>query len=141
MAGLEAIRDAIKTTLEAEVAGLHAYDTVPDATHVLPCVVVMPTTASFDVAMGRGVDTWYFDLLVMVAAGEMDTAQDALDELVTGAGPRSIRQAIWSKRTLGLADVDAHVSGMTGYGLRAEAAGIDHLGARLALVVHTKGTA
>lgn len=140
MASLEAIRDAIKTTIGANIASLHVYDTVPDATN-LPAVVVAPVEADFVQAMGRGADTWELHLYVLAPYAMAELGQDALDGYVTGAGSNSIRQIIFNNRALGLSGVDAHVARMSGYGGRFEAAGIDHIGAILHLTVHTTGTA
>jgi hypothetical protein len=139
MASLEAIRDAIATTLGG-LGNLTAYDTVRDVAN-LPAVVAIPAEADFTVAMGRGVDTWTLDLLVLVSDREMDIAQDQLDGFVTGAGATSIRQQIFNNRTLGLANTDAHVAGMREYGSQYKLAKIGHVGAKLQLVVHTPGTA
>jgi hypothetical protein len=111
MATLAAIRDGIKDTIEANVTGLRVYDVVEDVT-LPPAVVVLPAEADFDVAMGRGTDTWTFD-----------------------------RQVIFNNKTLGLSDVNAHISGMSRYGAEFEAAGVEHIGAVLRLIVHTTGTA
>lgn len=140
MASLSTIRDAIKTTLESAIGGLSVYDTVPEASN-LPAIVVVPNMASFDVAMGRGVDTWEFDLAVLVSFSDADIAQDSLDDYVTGAGPKSVRQAIFNNKTLGLTDANAHVHEMSDYGSGFEMAKVQHIGAKLRLVVHTKGTA
>lgn len=140
MSGLEEIRDKIKKILDENIQGLHAYDTVPDAANVLPCVVVFPATTDFDVAMGRGTDTYEFDLLVLASYASAESGQDSLDAFVTGAGSRSIRQVVFNNRTLGLSDVDAHVAQMTEYGARYTVAEYNHIGARLRLVVHTRGT-
>jgi hypothetical protein len=140
MASLEAIRDAIASTLDG-LGNLTPYATVRDAAN-LPAVIAIPTEADFDVAMGRGVDTWTFDLLVLVSIREMRIAQNELDGFVTGAGSNSIRQAIFNNRSLGLSDgTDAHVAGMREYGSQYQLAKVGHVGAKLQLVVHTKGTA
>jgi len=141
MASLEQIRDGIKTTIEAAIPSLHVYDTVPDSANVLPAVIVVPFTSDFEVAMGRGLDTWEFDLWVMVSTSEMDIRQDDLDAYVSGAGSDSIRQAIFNNKTLGLPNTNAHISQMLEYGARFATAGYPHLGARLRLLVHTPGTA
>lgn len=141
MASLEQIRDGIKTTIETAITTLHVYDTVPDSANVLPAVIVVPFTSDFEVAMSRGVDTWEFDLWVLVSMSEMGIKQDSLDAYVSGAGSSSIRQAIFNARTLGLSGTDAHVSQMLEYGARFATAGYPHLGARLRLLVHTPGTA
>lgn len=139
MASLQNIRDAIKTTLEGSIDSLFAYDTVPEISN-LPAVVVVPDNANFDVAMGRGTDTYEFDLAVLVSFTDAGIAQDSLDDYVTGAGSKSIRQAVFQNRALGLTGVNAHVSGMSDYGSSFEMSDIQHIGAKLRLVVHTKGT-
>lgn len=140
MASLSAVRDGVKATLASAITDLHVYDTVPERPN-LPAVIVQPVSADFTVAMGRGTDTWEFDLSVLVSAGDIGVGQDALDGYVSGAGARSVRQAVFNARTLGLADTDAHVARMDRYGMQFEAAGVDHVGATLRLIVHTKGTA
>lgn len=140
MASVSELRDAVKTTLEANMTGVHVYDTVPDAPNVLPCVVIIPFTAAFDQAMGRGTDQWVFDLLVLCSGSEMDVRQDQLDSFITGAGSNSIRQIIFQNRALGRSDCDAYVSELTEYGMRFPAAEIDHVGARLKLIIYTVGT-
>lgn len=142
MSSLEVIRTAIKTTLGGAIDALHTYDTVPDASN-LPCVVVAPFSADFDVTMARGTDTWQIDLIVLVSDTERKVAQDQLDSFVTGAGSNSIRQAIFAARDLGLgaaSGTNAHISGMSSYGARWTMSSLGHVGAKLRLVVHTKGT-
>lgn len=140
MSTLEAIRDGIKSTLTANISNLEVYDTVPDVV-ITPAVVVWPELADFNVAMGRGTDRWEFDLFVLASRAVADEGQDTLDEHITGAGARSIRQVIFQNRTLGLTGTDAHVSGMSRYGGKFDAAQIPHIGAVLRLVVVTPGTA
>lgn len=139
MATLTAIRDAIKTTVGAAITTLHIYDTVPESPE-LPALVIQPVGSDFNRAFGRGLDGWEFDLVVLVSWGDSDLGQDQLDAFVNGSGSSSIRQAVFNASTLGLANTTANVSGMTEYGIRT-AAGIDHIGAVLRLVVHSSGTA
>ncbi len=140
MASVDDIRGGIKTTIEANIASMNVYKYVPEAANVLPCVVVIPFTGAFDQAMGRGLDQWIFDLLVLVSASDDLVRQAELDAYVTGAGSNSIRQVIFNNKTLGLANTDAYVSEMVEYGMRFPVAEIDHIGARLKLIVHTVGT-
>ncbi len=140
MASLAAIRDGFRTTLAAALGtGVQVYDTVPGKP-VLPCVCIIPAEADFVVAMGRGTDTWTFDLVILVPSADGHVGQELLDPYVTGAGASSIRQAIFNARTLGLTGVDAHVSSMTSYGGTVDAVGVGHVGATLRLIVHTLGT-
>lgn len=141
MASLTAIRTAVKTTLEARIPDLTVYRTVPDVTNV-PAAVVEPNVSDFVVAMGRGTDTWTFDLHVLAPYADPELGQDSLDAYITGAGAQSIRQVIFQNKTLGLTNVDAHIAGMVSgsYNTRFEIGAIQHVGATLRLIVHTTGT-
>lgn len=139
MASLTAIRAAVKTTLEAAIPTLRVYDRVPGIA-LVPAAVVEPVSADFLVAMGRGTDTWDFNLYVLVSDSEETLGQAHLDEYVSGAGAKSIRAAVFAARTLGLSSTDAHISAMTSYGGQFESADIAHIGATLRLTVHTKGS-
>lgn len=140
MSSITAMRDAIQTTVGNAIAALHVYATVPDVVN-LPALVVIPGPADFMGAMGRGLDTHTFNLCLLVSNREAGLAQDELDEFVTGAGSKSVRQAIWQTKNLGLADVDAGVTGMSSYGGQFETAKVEHVGAILTLTARTSGTA
>lgn len=139
MATLGTIRTAVKTIVAGNDSALWPYDKVPEAVQV-PALVVEPVTADFNVAMGRGTDTWLLDLHLLVSDADAAIGQTLLDELVSGAGTRSIRQVVFNNRTLGLQNTDAHVAQMIAYGGQFESASVAHIGATLRLVVHTKGT-
>lgn len=140
MASLAQIRTALKTTITAAVPALFGYDTVPQVAN-LPAFVVVPRTTDFNVAMGRGTDTYEFDVIVLVSRGDDGLAQTALDAYINGFGSSSIRQAIWGARTLGLSNVDATVTGMSTYGGEWDIGELPHMGAALKVRVHTTGTA
>lgn len=140
MASLAQLRTAIKTTLEANLTGVNVHRKTPgSAAGVVIVAQLAEDSANFTVAMGRGSDTWNFDLLVLVPASMLDTSQDALDDYVTGAGSKSVRQVVFNNRTLGLASTDAHVSAMGGYGADYVLGQTQYVGATLRLVVHTSG--
>lgn len=139
MPALAEIRQAIVTTLKP-IVGLRVTDTIPDVVN-LPAVVILPRTTNFDMAFGRGFDEYEFDLAVLVSRAEPRTGQDALDAFITGAGSSSIRQVVFDNKTLGLDSTTAHVSRMSDYGTQFPAAGVEHIGALLRLVVQTIGTA
>jgi len=99
-------------------------------------------------AMGRGNFAYDVTLYVIVSLADYGLATDQLDELVNPFGPRSIYEAIWNNRSLGVydadgaVDADASVTAMTNYGgTLADAAGIDHLAAQLTLAVYSPGSA
>lgn len=146
MATLTAIRAGFEATLRTVLGtGTEIYNRVPGSP-VLPCVCLVPAEIDFVVAMQRGTDTYEFDVLVLVPSADEDVAQELLDQYVTGAGGLSIRQAVYNANNgsagtgLGVASTNAHISAMTSYGGQFEAVGVDHVGASLRLIVHTKGT-
>lgn len=140
MSSLAAIRDAIKTTIGDNITGLRGHDTIPDAISP-PAFVVVPVDADFAVAMSRGTDTWFFDLLVLVSRAATRSGQNALDAYVTGAGASSIRQVIFQNRTLGLTDTTAHVASVSKYDFTYTVGAIDYAGATLRLIAQTSGQA
>lgn len=132
------VRAAIKTVLEAAIAApFFVHSKLAGVTNP-PAVVVKPADADYEVAFGRGVDTWNYDLIVLASLADDATAQEKLDELVDGGGTKSIRKAIFNNRTLGLANTDAHISGMSDYDGRHTVGTLTYAGAVLRLVVHTQ---
>lgn len=141
MPTLGEIREGIDNTVQNRIPGLRGFNDVADVIQV-PAMVVMPgrDTADFTGAMGRGLDVWRFDLYVLVARSESSVAQGALDQYVSGSGPRSIRQVIYENADLGMGDdVDAFVEGIREYGGKFQTARIDHVGAIVRMVVRTSG--
>ncbi len=138
MATLSAIREAIAALL-ADLDGIvSVYARVQDATNV-PCVVVDVAPSDFDVSMGRGTDTWNLDLHILVSKSDAGLGQSLLDEYVSGAGSKSVRERIFKNRKI-LPDSDAHVTGLIAYNGQYDVAAIDYVGATVRCVVHTKGT-
>jgi len=140
MASLTAIRSGIKDTVEAAIPDIQGYNTVPEVAN-LPAFVVVPGPADFAVAMGRGVDTYEFDVIVLVSPRDHELGQYDLDEYLTGAGTKSVRQAIWNAKTLGLADTEAFVYASRNYGAQFAIGDLPHIGAVLKVRVTTPGTA
>ena len=140
MAELQQVRDGIKTTLENNISGLRVYDVVPDYALNFPVAIVLPVNINFNIAMQRGTDQYTFDILVAVERGNSRTAQDKLDQYITGQGSSSLRQAIFNNRTLGLDNTDATITGVSNYAADVNLNGIDAIGANVSLEVYTKGT-
>lgn len=147
MASLTEIRAALKATVKSAIPDLNVYSEVSDVQQV-PAVVVMPAPSSasgmacdFNGAMGRGLDQWTLDLYVLVARTDGVLAQKSLDQYVTGKGPKSIRQIIYSSPDIGLSDgTDVHVEGIREYGGSFVTAGIQHVGAVVRLTARTPST-
>lgn len=141
MPTLGEIRRGIDNTVQNRIPAIRGFNDVTDVVQV-PAMVVMPArdTADFTGAMGRGLDTWRFDLYILVARSESSVAQGALDQYCSGSGPRSIRQVIYENPDLGLGDdVDAQVEGIREYGGKFQTARVDHVGAIVRLTVRTSG--
>ncbi len=133
------IRDGLKTTV-SNISGLRCYDVIPDNAINFPVALFIPTNIEFDLAMQRGTDLYTFDMIVAVQRTDARTAQDKLDEFVSGSGSKSIRQIIYNNKTLGLADTDARVVNMTNYSADFNLNGIDGIGANFEIEVYTKGS-
>jgi len=140
MASLAQIRTGLIDTIVAAVPSLFGYNQVPEVTN-LPALVVVPRTADFEVAMGRGADTYEFDVIVLVSRRDDRLAQTDLDAYVTGAGSSSIRAAVFATPGLGLSNVNAHVYRMENYGAEWNVGDLNHIGAALKVRVTTTGTA
>jgi hypothetical protein len=143
MASLAEIRTAIQATLDAAFIDdpITGYDQVPESVNV-PAFVVVPRASDFQLAFGRGIDSYTFGVIVLVSRRDDELAQEDLDPYVTGAGASSIRQAIWGARHLGLGDdVEARVTGMTDYGGTYAFGSTEYAGAQLTVEVLTSGTA
>lgn len=139
MASLKQIRAAIKTTIEAGISGIQVHREMPDQGHG-DVVLVEPDGTDFHKAFGRGLDEYSFNLYVLVMATDLVSAQDRLDDYVTGAGDKSIRQVIFQNQDLGLNTTSASVSKMFGYNGKYKLAEILHVGAVLKLTVMTDGS-
>ena len=138
MASLPAIKDAIKAVLDAALDGVNLYDFVPD-NPTFPAICPLLNLIDFDVAFGRGIDTFEFELLVLTSRGSDRAGQDKMDQLVDGKGALSIRQVIFQNQTLGGVVDNAHVAGLIDY-RPTDVAGVSVYSARLRLVVLTSGT-
>lgn len=139
MSTLTQIRRALATTISDGVASeVFDYAHVADVQQ-LPAVVIIPEEADFSGAFQRGLDEWKIDVYVLVPRTETVNAQEELDEYITGSGPESIRQVIYNNPTLGLADTDAYVLGVKGYGGEFQSARVPHIGAVLKVCVRTDG--
>ena len=139
MATLAEITDGIQTTL-GSISGLRVYDNVPDMGLNFPAAFIVPTNIEFDLAMQRGTDMYTFDVMIAVQRADSRTGQDILHGYITGSGSNSIRQAIFTNRTLGLDDTDARVSTVSNISADVSVNGIDAIGANIEVEVYTKGT-
>jgi len=74
---------------------------------------VMPDRIVYDLNAGRGADTFFFTVLLIVARADDRAAQNNLDAFLTGSG--SIKAAIEVDRTLGGVANTCRVTEMSNY--------------------------
>jgi hypothetical protein len=126
---LTEIRAALGETMAQN--GLSIYPTLEDVVQT-PAAVVMPSiknTIVFTGSMAMGGDKYSFDVLVLMAATNVENAQRIIDGYITGQGPTSLREFIFRNSGLGLPDVDAMVDSVQGYNGKPTVAGIQMIGA------------
>jgi hypothetical protein len=145
MASLEQVREALAGYLEGLWPDVGIYADVPSVVET-PGIVLMPVRIDYGTAMGQGVDDdLLLDLYILCSGTATELSQDSLDSYVSGAGSRSLREAVFKSYapagglpvTFGLPRVTARVLSMESYGVRFQAAGLPHLGAVLRLTITT----
>lgn len=137
MATLAQIRDGIRSILTAVDDKLNVYPRFHSQL-VVPCVVVIPGDADYDVVFNRSMMTWELRLFVLASASVNELGQYAIDDYIDIGGSKSLVRALYGE-DLDIGDgTQVHVSGMSSYGT-FEAAGVDHIGCILSLTVHTPG--
>jgi len=114
MASISSLRTGIATNL-ATVSGLRTSSTMPDNPNP-PIAIVIPSTISFDDTFQRGMQTYTFNVLVVVGRADERTAQNKLDAYCSSTGSSSIKLAIESDKTLSGSAFDVRVTEMRNYG-------------------------
>ena len=105
----------------------------------LPAVVCYPTSATYTRSMGQGADDEYqIAVAALVSMGTDGSGQRDLRDLTDGAGPYSIRKALWQASkwrhqgqlaALGVPHLRLWIDGMDSWGTRFAQVSVDHLGA------------
>ena len=107
------IRSGIATNL-ATITGLRTSAFVPD-NPTPPIAVVVPQRIEYDAAMGRGMDTYTFDVLVIAQRMSERNAQSLLDGYCNSTGSTSVKTALEADTTLGGKAFDLRVTEMSNY--------------------------
>lgn len=140
MASVTAMRQGLQATIQDGLGDdVMIYDTVP-AIASLPAVVVEPAKSNFEFSNGRGTDEWHFNVYILCSRRDDQLGQEDLDQFISGAGPKSIRQIIFQNSSIGLTDSTAICRGMRGYGGTFKESNIPMVGAILSVCVYTDGT-
>ena len=114
MASVSELRTGIATNL-ATITGLRTSAFMPDNPNP-PIAVVMPSSISYDDVFKRGMQTYIFNVLVIVGRVDERTAQSNLDGFVSSTGSSSVKRAIEVDKTLGGKAFDTRVTEMRNYG-------------------------
>jgi hypothetical protein len=114
MASVSELRTGIATNL-ATITGLRTSSFMPDNPNP-PIAVVMPSSISYDDVFKRGMQTYIFNVLVIVGRVDERTAQSNLDGFVSSTGSSSVKRAIEVDKTLGGKAFDTRVTEMRNYG-------------------------
>lgn len=99
MTNINGVRDALKKNLQT-ITNLRTYDLIPDVI-VPPCAIVGQLDFTFDIDNARGLDQASVDIYVIVQRMSERSAQDKLDNFLSGSGKGSIKTALESDRSLG----------------------------------------
>jgi hypothetical protein len=114
MASVTDLRTGIATNL-ATITGLRTAATMPDNPNP-PIAIVIPSTISFDDTFQRGMQTYAFNVLVIVGRADERTAQNNLDGFCASTGTKSIKLAVEKDKSLGGKAFDVRVTEMRNYG-------------------------
>lgn len=114
MALISDLRTGLATNL-ATISGLRTAATMPDNPNP-PIAIVIPSTISFDDTFQRGMQTYTFNVLVIVGRADERTAQNKLDAYCASTGASSIKLAVEKDKTLGGKAFDVRLTEMRNYG-------------------------
>lgn len=114
MASISDLRTGLANRL-ATITGLRTSAFMPDNPSP-PIAVVMPSSISYDDVFKRGMQTYVFNVLVIVGRVAERSAQINLDGFVSSTGASSIKLAIEGDKTLGGQAFDTRVTEMRNYG-------------------------
>jgi hypothetical protein len=144
MARVSVLRDGVAARLRT-IDGLRVYDTLPGTVEA-PAAVVIPGAPSsvdgtfirFDGSFGRGHDDITVTIVLIVGTASDRSAQELLDEYLSGDGEQSVKAAVEGDETLGGVAYNACVVSAHDYGLTTWA-DVPYLGARLRVDIVAPG--
>lgn len=114
MTTIAELRTGLATNL-ASIRGLRTSAFVPD-NPTPPIAVVIPARVEYDTAMGRGLDTYTFNVTVIAARASERSAQQVLDSFCSSTGSLSVKAALESDKTLGGTANGLRVTELSEYG-------------------------
>jgi len=114
MADIQAMREGLAANL-ATIPRLRTEENMLDSVNP-PVAVVQLESVTYDTAFRNGMDTYNFNILVIVSRGADRIALADLNEYASPTGDRSIKRAIESDRSLGSAAQTLRVETLSNIG-------------------------
>ena len=114
MATIAQLKSGISTNLKT-ISGLRSSDTIPEQVNP-PFAIVALSSVDYDTTFRRGLDTYTFNVTVVVGRADARTGQNALDVYCAPTGTYSVKTAIELDRSLGGVANDVRVTGLSNYG-------------------------
>ena len=136
MATISAVRDALKSTIEAAVTNIRGHATIPGSINP-PTFVVVPDGGS-PTTNARGFDTHRYRIMLFAGSDSDRTAQATLDTWISSSGSSSIRSAIHATPGLGLSGTHARWDGYENYERRQWDEAV-YYAADVLVIVETRG--
>lgn len=93
-ANISTLRANAATLLDTITAIRKVYDYIPDTAPPTPCGIVGNVSVVWDEAMQRGLDSYSFEVYVVVSRMSERSGQDELDALLAGSGAGSVKAAL-----------------------------------------------
>lgn len=101
MSGFSDVVAGLQTVLQAQIAGLQAYDYPADSVNTFPAAVILPEPVDYEIAFGGNTFTSELRVIVLVASGDDATGFRQLYDFIDPTdSARSIRRAVRTDRTL-----------------------------------------
>lgn len=147
MAALGDVIDNIAATVQ-RATGIRTIPYIVESPPA-PCAMVYPERCDYSKTFGRGVDQWSIKVQLVIPLNSDRATHRLMYDWLSGAGPQSVRQAIYQAPTLGTdpaespagaaASMNGTVSEMVEYGVVFTLEGVRFLSATLNVTVLTSG--
>jgi hypothetical protein len=114
MANISALRTRLAANA-ATITGLRTAATIPDNPNP-PLAVIVPSSLTFNEAFNSGMNTYTFNVILMVGKVSERSGQNSLDAYCSSTGSSSMKRALESDKTLGGNAFDVRVTEIRNYG-------------------------
>ena len=133
MADIAAIVSGIADRLTT-IDKLRVQEQVLDTAPVPVALIGPPNAVAYDETFARGADLYTFSIRVLVARASERSAQQSLNDYLSGTGTKSVKAAFEGDATLGGAASTCRITTATGIGVYSYG-DVDYLGSEFTLEV------